>query len=48
MVTEGAIILAVSRKAQSDLITGHARVSPIMAIRFDRAFGGGAGTLLRV
>ncbi|MDQ2764769.1 MAG: HigA family addiction module antitoxin [Pseudomonadota bacterium] len=43
-VTEGAKVLGVSRKALSDLVNGHAGISPEMAIRLDKAFGGGAGT----
>lgn len=41
-VTEGAKVLGVSRKALSDLVNGHAGISPEMAIRLDKAFGGGA------
>jgi addiction module HigA family antidote len=40
-VTEGARVLGVSRKALSDLVNGHAGISPQMAIRFSRAFGSG-------
>jgi addiction module HigA family antidote len=43
-VTEGARVLGVSRKALSDLVKGHAGISPEMAIRLDKAFGGGAET----
>lgn len=43
-VTEGAKVLGVSRKALSDLVNGHAGISPEMAIRLDKAFGGGAAT----
>jgi addiction module HigA family antidote len=38
-VTEGARILGVSRKALSDLVNGHAGISPEMAIRLSKAFG---------
>jgi addiction module HigA family antidote len=47
-VTEGARVLGVSRKALSDLVNGHAGISPEMAIRLDKAFGGDAETWLRV
>lgn len=43
-VTEAAKVLGVSRKALSDLVNGHAGISPEMAIRLDKAFGGGATT----
>ena len=43
-VTEGAKVLGVSRKALSDFVNGHAGLSPEMAIRLDKAFGGGAAT----
>jgi addiction module HigA family antidote len=38
----------VSRKQLSDLLNGHAGISPTMAIRLDKAFGGGAETWLRL
>ena len=47
-VTEAARILGVSRKALSDLVNGHAGISPEMAIRLDKAFGGGAETWFRM
>src|SRR3546814_2900885 len=43
-VTEAARQLGVSRKQLSDLVNGHAGISPEMAIRLDKAFGGGADT----
>jgi addiction module HigA family antidote len=43
-VTEAARRLKVSRKQLSDLLNGHAGISPEMAIRLDKAFGGGAET----
>ncbi len=39
-ITEAAKGLGVSRKALSELINGHAGVSPEMAIRLSMAFGG--------
>ena len=47
-VTEAAKRLGVSRKQLSDLVNCHAGVSPEMAIRLDKAFGGGADTWLRL
>lgn len=47
-VTEAARRLGVSRKQLSDVLNGHAGISPEMAIRLDKAFGGGAGTWLRL
>jgi addiction module HigA family antidote len=47
-VTAGAKILGVSRQALNNLIHGRAGISPEMAIRLDKAFGGGADTWLRL
>jgi addiction module HigA family antidote len=47
-VTEAAKILKVSRKQLSDLVNCHAGISPEMAIRLDKAFGGGAQTWHRM
>ncbi|MFQ5626819.1 MAG: HigA family addiction module antitoxin [Methyloligellaceae bacterium] len=47
-VTEAAKRLGVSRKQLSDIVNCHAGISPEMAIRLDKAFGGGAETWLRV
>ena len=47
-VTDAAEKLGVSRKQLSALINGHAGISPEMAIRLDKAFGGGAETWLRL
>jgi addiction module HigA family antidote len=47
-VTEAAGRLGVSRKQLSDIVNCHAGISPEMAIRLDKAFGGGAGTWLRL
>lgn len=43
-VTDAARRLGVSRKQLSDILNGHAGISPEMAIRLDKAFGGGAHT----
>jgi len=43
-VTAGARVLGVSRKQLSALVNGRAGISPEMAIRLDKAFGGGAST----
>ena len=47
-VSEAADRLGVSRKQLSDLVNGHAGISPEMAIRLDKAFGGGAETWYRL
>ena len=47
-VTEAAKCLGVSRKQLSDIVNCHVGVSPEMATRLDRAFGGGADTWLRL
>jgi addiction module HigA family antidote len=47
-VTEAAKALGVSRQALNNLIHGQAAISPEMAIRLDKAFGGGADTWLRL
>ena len=43
-VTEGARALGVSRNALSELVNERRGISPDMAIRLDKAFGGGADT----
>jgi antitoxin HigA-1 len=47
-VTEAAKKLGVSRKQLSDIVNGRSGISPAMAIRLDKAFGGGAETWLRL
>ena len=47
-VTEAAKRLGVSRKQLSDIVNGRSGISPVMAIRLDKAFGGGAGTWYRL
>jgi addiction module HigA family antidote len=47
-VTEGAKVLGVTRQALNNLINGKAGISPEMAIRLDKAFGGGAETWLQM
>jgi addiction module HigA family antidote len=47
-VTEVAKRLGVSRKQISDIVNGHSGISPEMAIRLDKAFGGGADTWYRL
>jgi addiction module HigA family antidote len=46
-VTEGAAVLGVSRQALTNLLSGKAGISPEMALRLDKAFGGGAETWLQ-
>jgi len=47
-VTEVADRLNVSRQAMSNLLNGNAGVSAEMAIRFEKAFGISADTLVRM
>ena len=47
-VTAAARKLGVSRKQLSDIVNGRSGISPVMAIRLDKAFGGGAGTWYRL
>ena len=47
-VTEAARRLGVSRKQLSSLVNGHSAISPEIAIRLDKAFGGGAETWRRL
>ena len=47
-VTEAARKLGVSRKQLSDIVNCRAGISPEMAIRLDKAFGGGADTWYRL
>ncbi len=39
-VTAAAAVLGVSRKALSELLNGHSGISPEMAVRLSKAFGG--------
>ena len=47
-VTEAARKLGVSRKQLSDVVNRRSGISPEMAIRLDKAFGGGAATWFRL
>lgn len=47
-ITEAAKKLGISRKQLSDVVNGRSGISPSMAIRLDKAFGGGAETWLRL
>ncbi len=47
-VTEAARRLGVSRKQLSGVVNGRAGISPEMAIRLDKAFGGGAAMWTRL
>jgi addiction module HigA family antidote len=47
-VAEAARRLGVSRRQLSDVVNGHAGISAEMAIRLDKAFGGGAETWYRL
>ncbi|HEY4114408.1 MAG TPA: HigA family addiction module antitoxin [Rhizomicrobium sp.] len=41
-ITEAARALGVTRQALNNLVNGKSGISPDMAIRLDKAFGGGA------
>lgn len=47
-VTDAAAHLGVSRQNMSMLLNGHAALSAMMALRFEKAFGISADTLLRM
>ena len=47
-ITEAADILGVTRQALNNLVNGKSGISPEMAIRLSKAFGGGAETWLRL
>lgn len=47
-VTEGAIVLGVSRSTLSKVINGKSSISPEMAIRLSKAFGSSPGCWLRM
>lgn len=47
-VAEGAKALGVTRQAMNNLVSGKAGISAEMAIRLEKAFGGGAETWLRI
>ena len=47
-VTEAARKLGVSRKQLSDIVNCRSGISPEMAIRLDKAFGGGADIWCRL
>jgi antitoxin HigA-1 len=47
-VSRAAAVLGVSRRQFSAVVNGRAGISPEMAIRLDKAFGGGAPTWYRL
>jgi len=47
-VTEGAKALGVTRQTLSNLVNKHAAISPEMAIRLEKAFGGSARAWLKM
>ena len=47
-VTEAARKLGISRKQLSDIVNCRSGILPEMAIRLDKAFGGGADTWYRL
>jgi addiction module HigA family antidote len=46
-VTAAADVLGVSRQSLSELLNGRAGISPEMAVRLSKAFGGSAESWLR-
>ena len=46
-VTAAAEVLGVSRKALSELLNGHSGISPEMAVRLSKGFGGSVESWLR-
>jgi len=47
-ITEAAKALGVTRQALNNLVNGKAGISPEMAVRISKAFGGGAEMWLRL
>lgn len=47
-ITEGAEVLGVARHTLSRVVNGKASVSPEMAIRLEKAFGGTADSWVRM
>ena len=47
-VTDAAQVLGVTRQALNNVVNGKAGISPEMAIRLEKAFGGTADTWLRM
>src|ERR1700756_3192796 len=47
-ITEAADILGVTRQTLNNLVNGKSGISADMAIRLDKAFGGGAETWVRL
>jgi antitoxin HigA-1 len=47
-VTQGAKALGITRQTLNNLVNGKSGISPEMAVRLDKAFGGGAETWLGI
>ena len=47
-VTEGAKVLGVSRQALNNLVNGKSGISPEMAVRLSKAFGGSPAVWLKM
>lgn len=47
-ITDAAAALGVTRQALNNVVNGKAAISPEMAIRLDKAFGGGADVWLKM
>jgi antitoxin HigA-1 len=47
-VTKGAKVLGVTRQALNNLVNGKSGISPEMAVRLSKAFGGGPAVWLKM
>jgi addiction module HigA family antidote len=47
-VTKGAEVLGVTRQALNNLVNGKSGISPEMAVRLSKAFGGSPSVWLRI
>jgi antitoxin HigA-1 len=47
-VTEGAKVLGVTRQALNNLVNGNSGISPEMAVRLSKAFGGSPAVWLKL
>ena len=47
-VTKGATVLGVTRQALNNLVNGKSGISPEMAVRLSKAFGGSAAVWLKM
>lgn len=47
-ITSAAKVLGVTRQTLNSIVNGKSGISPEMAVRLDKAFGGGAETWLKL